>query len=198
MNARLLTCVAATALIAGSLFAAAEGTGPAPAPGATEPKTGNQPKAPEPKAKPDGKGTQAQPGAQPMPGTPKAGEPKVGEPKTKDSSPKEPPKTVDPKAKNGTSPQPKAGEAPVDTKITVQQRTEIRQVITQDKSAPRVTNVNFNISIGTVVPRTVQVAVLPTRVVEIYPVWRGYRYFIVGERIIIIDDSYRIVFVIDV
>jgi hypothetical protein len=34
-------------------------------------------------------------------------------------------------------------------------------------------------------------------VVEIYPEWRGYRYFIVGDRIIIVEpDSPRIVFII--
>jgi hypothetical protein len=71
-------------------------------------------------------------------------------------------------------------------------------VIVKSGSAPRVTNVKFTVSIGTVVPRTVRVAVLPPRVIEIYPAWRGYRYFLVGDRIIIIDDGYRIVFIIDV
>jgi hypothetical protein len=63
--------------------------------------------------------------------------------------------------------------------------------------APRVTNVNFSVSVGAVVPQTVTLAVLPSRVVEIYPAWRGYRYFIVGDRIIIVDDNLRIVFIID-
>ena len=43
-----------------------------------------------------------------------------------------------------------------------------------------------------------QVVVLPPRVIEIYPQWRGYRYFIVGERIIIVEpDTLTIVFIID-
>ena len=57
---------------------------------------------------------------------------------------------------------------------------------------------NFNVSVGAVVPSTVQVVVHPPRVVEIYPQWRGYRYFIVGDRIIIVEpDTLRVVFIID-
>ena len=35
--------------------------------------------------------------------------------------------------------------------------------------APRVSSVNFSLSVGTVVPRTVKYVLLPPRVVEIYP-----------------------------
>ena len=60
------------------------------------------------------------------------------------------------------------------------------------------TNVNFALSVGTVVPRTVTVVVLPTTVVEIYPAWRGYKYFLVGDQIIIVEpDTLRIVMIID-
>jgi hypothetical protein len=58
--------------------------------------------------------------------------------------------------------------------------------------------VNFSISVGTVVPRDrVRAVVLPPVLVEIYPRWRGFLYFIVGERIIIVHpQSYKIVAVI--
>ncbi len=60
------------------------------------------------------------------------------------------------------------------------------------------TNVNFSLSVGTVVPRTVTLVVLPATVVEIYPAWRGYRYFLVGDQIIIVEpDTLRIVMIID-
>ena len=60
------------------------------------------------------------------------------------------------------------------------------------------TNVNFSLTVGTVVPRTVTVVVLPAVVVEIYPAWRGYKYFLVGDRIVIVDpDTLRIVMIID-
>ena len=60
------------------------------------------------------------------------------------------------------------------------------------------TNVNFSLTVGTVVPRTVRIVVLPPRVVEIYPAWRGYYYFLVGDQIVIVEpDTLRIVFIID-
>jgi len=61
-----------------------------------------------------------------------------------------------------------------------------------------VTNVNFSLTVGAVVPRRVRIVVLPPRVVEIYPAWRGYYYFLVGDRIVIVErDTLRIVFIID-
>lgn len=105
-----------------------------------------------------------------------------------------------PKTKTGTKTDAKAktqAKTDANTNITVQQRTEIRQTIVKSKSAPRVNNVNFNISVGTVVPRSVRVAALPPRVVQIYPQWRGYRYFIVGDEIIIVEpNTLEIVFVL--
>jgi hypothetical protein len=50
------------------------------------------------------------------------------------------------------------------------------------------------------VPRTgsVRFAALPSTIVEIEPEWRGYEYFLVGDRIVIVDPrSMEIVAVID-
>jgi hypothetical protein len=69
--------------------------------------------------------------------------------------------------------------------LTTEQKTKIRETVF--KSGPRVTNVNFSLSVGTVVPRTVRFATLPPILVEIYPQWRGYEYFIVEEEIIIVE-----------
>ena len=57
----------------------------------------------------------------------------------------------------------------------------------QGSGAPRVTNVNFSINVGTVVPRSVKLVVIPTILVEIHPAWRGYLYFIVGDEIIVVE-----------
>ena len=48
------------------------------------------------------------------------------------------------------------------------------------------------------VPRTgVTLVAVPAPLVEIHPAWRGYVYFIVGERIIIVEPtSYKIVAVL--
>jgi hypothetical protein len=54
------------------------------------------------------------------------------------------------------------------------------------------------VNVGAVVPRTVKLAIVPTRVVEIYPAWRGYHYFIVEERIVIVEpETLKIVIIID-
>jgi len=52
-----------------------------------------------------------------------------------------------------------------------------------------VTNVNFSISVGTRIPRDVSFHVLPERVVAIYPEWRGFKFIIVREQILIIDPN---------
>jgi hypothetical protein len=150
----------------------------------------------------------------------KTTEPKATEPKSKNAEPKatQPKSTAEPKANDrGNPPErpgakgttkgkedatPRAGEksggSRTTVNITTEQRTEIRQTIIKQSGGPRVDRVDFDVRIGVHVPRTIKVAVLPPRVIEIYPEWRGYRYFIVGERIIIIEpDDLVIVYIIE-
>ena len=69
----------------------------------------------------------------------------------------------------------------------------------KERNAPRVSRVEFSIKEGSVIPRTVRVVEIPDVIVEIHPEWRGYRYFIVNEELVIVDPStLRIVAVIDV
>ncbi len=56
--------------------------------------------------------------------------------------------------------------------LTTEQKTKIRTTVIN--RAPKVTNVNFSINVGTVVPRTVHVVAVPATLIEIYPEWRGY------------------------
>ncbi len=65
-------------------------------------------------------------------------------------------------------------------------------------SGPKVSSVNFSLSVGTVVPRTVTVVAVPAIIVEVYPQYRGLMYFVVGDQIIIVDQSHKIVAVISV
>jgi hypothetical protein len=89
------------------------------------------------------------------------------------------------------------GQAPAQGQLNTEQRTQIRQTVMQVGDAPRVSSVTFSLSAGTVVPRTVKYVPLPSRVVEIYPAWRGYHFFIVGDQIVIVEpDSLRIIAVI--
>ena len=89
-----------------------------------------------------------------------------------------------------------AGQGGGSATLTAEQRTRVREtVITR---GPRVTSVDFAVRVGTVVPRTVTLVVVPAVLVEFYPQYRGRKYFVYNDEIIIVDDEYRIVAVIQV
>jgi len=79
--------------------------------------------------------------------------------------------------------------------LSAEQRTKIRTTILRENVRP-VTNVNFDVSVGTVVPRAIEVHPVPVDIVEIEPVWRGYMFFLVGEDVVIVDPGLRIVAVL--
>ena len=82
--------------------------------------------------------------------------------------------------------------------LTTEQKTTIRSKVLTG-SAPRVTSVNFDIRIGTVVPRSVRLVTVPATLVEIEPQWRGYRYFVYHDEIIIVEPrTLEIVYVLTV
>ena len=82
--------------------------------------------------------------------------------------------------------------------LTTEQRTKIRTTVLT-ANAPRVTNVNFSVNVGTVVPRTVRLVAVPAALIEIHPAWRGYMYFVHGDRIVIVEPgTLRIVTIIEV
>jgi hypothetical protein len=78
-----------------------------------------------------------------------------------------------------------------------EKRTQITSAIKQEK-VEEVTNVNFNISIGTAVPAGVRYHALPSRIVEIYPEWRGYEFILVhGRYVILRPHTHEIVYIIE-
>jgi Protein of unknown function (DUF1236) len=90
------------------------------------------------------------------------------------------------------------GQAGAGAKLTSEQRTKISTVIKQQNIRPA-TDVNFSISVGTRVPRTVGFHPLPAEIVSIYPDWRGYEMFLVGDQIIVVNPrTLEIVAVLDV
>ncbi len=78
------------------------------------------------------------------------------------------------------------GQAGAGAKLSTEQRTTIRTSITKQKIKP-VTNINFSISVGTRVPRTVTFHPLPADVITIYPAWRGYEFFLVNDEIVVVN-----------
>jgi hypothetical protein len=99
--------------------------------------------------------------------------------------------------KDGQRGEQRTGDAGHKT-LTVEQKTKVRETVLRGGSAPRVTSVNFNISVGTVVPTTVRVVEVPAVLIEYYPDWRGYLYFVYNDEIIIVDRNHRIIAVLEV
>src|SRR5262249_40314600 len=69
--------------------------------------------------------------------------------------------------------------------FTTEQRTKIRETVLRGSNVPRVGKVDFNVRVGTVVPRSVHVVSVPETIVEIHPAWRGFMYFVYNDEIII-------------
>jgi hypothetical protein len=80
---------------------------------------------------------------------------------------------------------------------SAEKRTQMTSAIKQEK-VEEVTNVTFNLSIGTAVPAGVRYHALPSRVVEIYPEWRGYDFILVhGRYFILRPHTHEIVYIIE-
>jgi hypothetical protein len=219
MRSRLLISVSAAALIAGvGLATAQDKGGPAAPPQNSSPAQQSAP----PASQPGGSGTQGGADIQQRQEAPPARaqqDMNRGEQQQRAQDQRE--QRQDQRNQRGNQAEdksaPKAGSTATDTKsdrkggattgqgaagsgaasLTSEQRTKISTTIRQS-NVKRVTNVNFNVSVGTVVPRGVTLHALPASVVEVYPQWRGYRFILVEDEIVVIEPgSFRIVAVID-
>jgi hypothetical protein len=138
------------------------------------------------------KGT-AEKGTEPKDKATKGTAEKATEPKTKGSAEK----SAEPKDKatKGAAEKGSAGRV----QLSEQQRTNVGQTLLKDQRVNRATNVNISISVGTRVPRSVRLVALPATVISIVPEYRTYRYFVVDDRICIVDPgTYEIVEIITV
>ena len=78
----------------------------------------------------------------------------------------------------------------MNVRLSSEQRTEIRSRVIEAQGAPRVTSVNFNIAVGTVVPRdSVEIVPVPETLVEIEPEWRGFLYFVYEDDVVIVNPG---------
>jgi len=81
-----------------------------------------------------------------------------------------------------------------------QQRTRISQTIKQKNVNLRTverSKVSFQLNVGAVVPRTIELYPLPAPIVQIVPAYRSYLYIVVGDQLLIIHpQTYEIVAVI--
>jgi hypothetical protein len=218
MTHKFLISTAAAALVAGTVFAAAQGTSQqAPSGGAMErgaPAQGqSQTGQGQMQGEPQGQGReQSQPGqkrGQSQQGQPKTtgqGEPKAGQGEGKQQGQTQ---QRQPEGRQGQNPeqgqgqpkqgaQQKSGGNGASVTFTTEQRTKIRETVLRGSNAPRVTNVDFSIKVGTAVPSRVKIVAVPDVIVEVRPQWRGFLYFVVEDQIIIVDRNHKIVAVLDV
>ena len=78
-----------------------------------------------------------------------------------------------------------------------EKRTQIVSAFREER-VQEVTNVNFNIAVGAVVPATVHFYPLPRRIVEIYPEWRGFEFVLVhGRWVIVRPQTHEIVYILE-
>jgi hypothetical protein len=78
-----------------------------------------------------------------------------------------------------------------------EKRTQITSAFKQER-IEETTNVNFNVSVGAVIPGSVRFYPIPSRIVEIYPEWRGYEVIRVhGRYVIVRPQSHEIVYIIE-
>ena len=80
-----------------------------------------------------------------------------------------------------------ADRTSVNVNINDTQRTRIATVIRSSNVRP--VNVDFRIATGVAVPSRVTLHALPADIVTIVPQYRGYRYFVTGEQIVIVEPA---------
>jgi len=89
------------------------------------------------------------------------------------------------------------GERGRSVQLSEDQRSQVKTIVTRG-NAPRFTgNVDFDVRVGTRIPRSVHFVALPEDVVRIVPEYRGFDYVLVRDEILIIDpDTLEIVAII--
>ena len=84
--------------------------------------------------------------------------------------------------------------------VSSEQRTTIQRSVLSARNVPRVDRVSFSIHTGTVVPRNVRIVSVTTfpALIEVFPRYRDYSFFVVEEEIVFVDRSHKIVDVVPV
>lgn len=88
-------------------------------------------------------------------------------------------------------------------RISERQRTEIRRTVIDARNAPRVSSVQFNVDVDTVIPRAeftrIHVVPVPEYLVRIDPRWRGFEYFVFRDEVVIVNPrDLRIIAIVPV
>jgi hypothetical protein len=80
------------------------------------------------------------------------------------------------------------GSTNVNVQLSEQQRTEIKTTVINGSNAPRVDHVDFDVRVGTVVPRgKIHVVPVSETLIRIEPRWRGLLYFVYEDEVVIVN-----------
>jgi hypothetical protein len=86
----------------------------------------------------------------------------------------------------------------MNAQLNEKQRSEIRTTVINGRGAPRVGHVDFDVTVGTIVPRgKIHVVPVPETLVRIEPRWRGLLYFVYEDEVVVVNPhDMRIVAVV--
>ncbi|HEY7231307.1 MAG TPA: peptidoglycan-binding protein [Pseudolabrys sp.] len=104
-------------------------------------------------------------------------------------------------SRSNTTEQSNAGiRSQAGVQVSAQQRTTIQRSVLQARNVPRVDRVNFSIHTGTVVPRDVHIVSVTTFpvLIEAFPRYRDYSFFVVEDEVVFVDRSHKIVDVVPI
>jgi hypothetical protein len=80
------------------------------------------------------------------------------------------------------------------TQLSGEKRTKVQSAFRSHRSEAVVKDIDIDVSIGVAVPRSVSLYAVPEEVVIIVPEYRRYKYFIFGDKVVIVDPgTYEIV-----
>lgn len=74
--------------------------------------------------------------------------------------------------------------------LTTEQRTKISHAI-RSRHVRVENNINFSIRAGTRVPASIHFYTVPVEIVDVYPEYRGYEYFVAEDEIIVVNPRTR-------
>jgi len=83
---------------------------------------------------------------------------------------------------------PQGNASGMNVQLNEKQRSEIRTTVINGHGAPRVGHVDFDVTVGTVIPRgKIRVVPVPETLVRIEPEWRGFLYFVYEDEVVIVN-----------
>ena len=85
----------------------------------------------------------------------------------------------------------------MNVQLSNEQRSQIRTTVLNGRNAPRIGNVNFDVTVGTAIPHGFHVVPVPTTLLRIEPRWHGFLYFVYNDEVVIVNPrDMRIVAVV--